>query len=75
MSTLAQIISAAMHNNGSSEHALRADELDERVGQGAFGVALFVGFEVAEVADVALRVRGGTVLFAEGVDCEGGGEG
>ena len=57
-----------MHNDCPSEHALRADELDKRVGQGAFGVALFVRFEVAEVADVALGVGGGTVLFAEGVD-------
>ena len=68
MSTLAQIISAAMHNNGPSEHALRTDELDEGVGQVAFGIALFVSFEVAEVADVAFGVGGGAVFFVEGVD-------
>lgn len=70
MSTLPQIIRTAMYHDSPSEHTLWADELDEGVGQGAFGVALFVGFEVAEVADVALGVGGGTVLFAEGVDCE-----
>jgi len=32
------------------------------------GVAVVVGFEVAEVADVALGVGGGAVLFAEGVE-------
>lgn len=31
---------------------------------------MVVGLDVAEVADVALGVGGGAVLFAEGVDCE-----
>ena len=68
MSTFSQIICTAMYHDSPSEHALWADKLDEVVGQGAFGVALFVGFEVAKVSDVALGVGGGTVLFAEGVD-------
>ena len=57
-----------MHNDRPSKHALGPNELDEGIGDGAFGVALFVGFEVAQVADVALGVGGGAVLFAEGVD-------
>ena len=57
-----------MHHYSSSEHALRPNELDEGVGYGAFGIALFVGLDIAEVADVALGVGGGAVLFAEGVD-------
>lgn len=59
-----------MHNNSPSEHALGPNELNEGVGYAAFGVSLFVGFEVAEVADVAFGVGGGTVLFAERVDWE-----
>ena len=31
---------------------------------------MVVGFEVTEVADVALSIGGGAVLFAEGVDYE-----
>ena len=70
MPALPQIIRATVHNDRPSEHALRPNELDEGVGYGAFGIALFVGLDVAEVADVALGVGGGAVLFAEGVDWE-----
>lgn len=64
-----------MHDDGAAEDALGADELDLLVLDGALGVALGVGFEVAEVADVAFRVGGGAVGFREGVDCIGGGSG
>ena len=59
-----------MHDDSPSQHALGPNELNEAVGNAAFGIALAVGFEVAEIADVALGVGGGAVLFAEGVDWE-----
>lgn len=69
VAALAQIVGAGVHDDGAAEHALGPDELDVLVGDGALGVALAVGFEVAEVADVALAVGGGAVGFGEGVDC------
>jgi hypothetical protein len=45
-----------------------ANELDLAVLDAAPGVALTVRLEVAEIADVAVAVAGGAVLFAEGVD-------
>jgi len=71
MSALPQVVRAGVHDDGATQHALRADELDVLVGHGALGVALRVGLEIAEVTDVALRVRGGAVFFAVGVDWEG----
>lgn len=68
VSALAEIVSAGVHHNRTSEHALRADELDHLVGDGALGVALAVGLEVAQVADVAVRVGWGAVLLVVGVD-------
>ena len=50
--------------------AVGADQLDERVGDGALGVALGVGLDVAEVTDVTVVVGGGTVGLAVGVDWE-----
>ena len=68
MSALAQVICSAVHDDGPSEHALGPNELDEVVSDAAFGVAVVVGLDVAEVADVALGVGGSAVGFAEGVD-------
>ena len=58
-----------MDDDGAAEDALGADQLDELVGDGALGVALGVGLEVAQVADVALAVGGGAVGLVVGVDC------
>ena len=58
-----------MDDDGAAEDALRADQLDELVRDGALGVALGVGLEVAQVADVALAVGGGAVGLVVGVDC------
>lgn len=69
MSALAQIISASMHDNGPSQHALRPNQLDLLVRDGALGVALAVGFEVAEVADMAFTIGRGPVGFGERIDC------
>ena len=52
-----------------AQNAILPDELDVLVGDGALGVALGVGLEVAQIPDVALVVRGRAVRFAEGVDC------
>jgi len=70
VSTLPQVVGTGVHDDGAAQHALRADELDVLVGHGALGVALRVGLEVAEVADVAFGVRRGAVFFAVGVDWE-----
>ena len=59
-----------MHDDSPSKHALGPNELDEVVGDAAVGVAMVIGFEVAEVADMAIGVGRGAVLFAEGVDWE-----
>lgn len=54
VSALAQIISASVHNNGTAENALWADQLDELVLDRALCVALAIGLEVSEIADVTL---------------------
>ena len=66
--TLAEIVGAGVDDNGAAEDALRADQLDELVRDRALGVALAVGFEVAQVADVALLVAGSSVGLVVGVD-------
>jgi hypothetical protein len=68
---LAEIVGAGVDDNGAAEDALRADQLDELVRDGALGVALAVGLEVAQVADVALAVGGSTVGLVVRVDWEG----
>ena len=51
-----------------ANNALRANELDQGVLHRALRVALAISLDVAEVADVALLVGGGTVGLAVGVD-------
>jgi hypothetical protein len=58
-----------VNNNSAAKNALRADQLDELVRDAARGVALGVGLEIAQVADVALAVAGGAVGLVVGVDC------
>lgn len=62
-----------MDNDGATKDALWADELDQLVGNGALGVALAVGLEVAEVTDVADLVRWSAVSLVVRVDCVGAG--
>lgn len=57
-----------MHNDSTAQHVLLANQLDELVLDGADGVALRVGLNVAQVADVALGVGGRAVGLGEGVD-------
>lgn len=68
VAALAQVVGAGVHDNGAAEHALRADELDQLVGDGAYGVALAIRLEVAEVTDVALRIGRRAVRLAVRVD-------
>ena len=68
VAALAEVVSAGMHNNGASEDALRADQLDELVAHRTLCVALAIGLEVAQVADVAVAVVGRAVLLAVGID-------
>lgn len=57
-----------MDNNGAAENALRTNQLDELVSDGALSIALAVGLEVAQVTNVTLRVRWSTVSLAVWVD-------
>lgn len=69
VTALTQVVRAGMHDQSAAQHALGAEQLDERVLLVAHGVALGVGAEVAQVADVAVGVVGRAVGFAVGVDC------
>ena len=68
IATLAEIISAGMHNDRAPEDTLRPDELDVLVLHAALGIALPVCLEVAQVAHVAVAVFWGAVFLAVGVD-------
>ena len=68
MTTLAKVISASVDNNGATENAVWADELDLLVLDCALAVALAIGLEVAKVSYVALAVVWGAVLLAVWVD-------
>lgn len=46
MTSLTQIISASMNDQCPTEHALRANQFDEVVADGALGIALTVRFVV-----------------------------
>ena len=58
-----------MDDNCASQHALGPDQLNHVIGDVAFCVALAIGLEVAEIADVTLAVAGGAVGLGKGVDC------
>jgi len=49
--------------------AVRADQLDQPIGNAALGIPLAVRHTVTQVTDMALVVFGGTVGFVVGVDC------
>ena len=55
-----------------ANNAVGTDELDQRVGHGALGVALPVSLDVAQVTDVSGLIRGGSMVFAVGVDYRSG---
>jgi hypothetical protein len=69
---LAEIVSAGVDNDGTTNDGLGADELDELVGHGALGVALGISLEVAEVTNVADLVGRSTVGLAVGVEVRAG---
>lgn len=68
VAAFAKVVGAGVDNDGAAEDALGADQLDVLVRDGALGVALGVGLEVAQVADVALAVGGGAVGLVVWVD-------
>jgi len=68
VTTLAEIVSAAVNNDSATKNALWADQLDVLVSDGALAIALAVGLEVAEVTDVTLRVGGCAVSLAVWVE-------
>jgi hypothetical protein len=47
---------------------VRADQLDEAVSDGALGIALAVGLNVAQITDVTGLIGRSTVGLAVGVD-------
>lgn len=63
MSPPSQIIRSGMDDESAAENTLGADQFDEVIGDGALGIALAVGFEVAKISDVADGVRRGAVLL------------
>lgn len=68
VATLAEVIGAGVDNNSAADDAVGADQLDQGIGDGALGIALGVGLDVAEVADVAGLIGRGAVGLAMGVD-------
>lgn len=68
VAALAEVVGAGVDNDGAADDALGANQLDEGVLDGALGVALAVGLDVAQVTDVAGLVGRGTVGLAVGVD-------
>jgi hypothetical protein len=73
VAALAEVVGAGVHNDGAANNALGADELHQGVGDGALGVALAVGLEVAEVTNVADIVSAVAVVLAVGVEVGAGG--
>lgn len=65
---LAEVVGAAVDNDGAADDGLGADQLDVGVSDGALGVAVGVGLDVAEVTDVAVGVLGSAVSLVVGVD-------
>lgn len=69
MSALPQIISAGVNDDSAAENALLTDKLDLLILYAALRIPLAVSLEVPKVPDVTVFVAGGTMLFAEGIDC------
>lgn len=68
VTTLTQVISTSVDDNGTAQDTLSAEQLHERVLLGARSVALGVGGEVTQVTDVTVGVFRGTVGLAVRVD-------
>jgi len=68
VTTLAKVIGTGVNDEGTTQNALGADQLDKLVLHGAVGVALGISLEVAKVTDVTFGVRGSTVSLAVGVE-------
>jgi hypothetical protein len=51
-----------------ANYALRSDQLDQFVGSGALAIALGIGLEVAQIANVTSLVLWSTVCLAVWVD-------
>jgi len=72
VAALSEIVGAAVNDNGATEDTLGSNQLDQLVGLGALGVALSVGFEVAQVTDVALLILRCTVGLGVRVEMRAG---
>ena len=68
MSALAKVVSSSVNDNGATNDALGANQLDQLVRSAALSVTLAVGLEVTQVTDVALVVFGRAVRLVVGVD-------
>jgi hypothetical protein len=65
---LSPCISPWLQRYTYANDALGANQLDELVDNGALGVAVVIGLDVAEITDVAVLIGRGTVSLAVGVD-------
>ena len=68
VSALAEVVSSSVNDNGATNDALGANQLDQLVRGAALSVALAIGLEVTQVTDVALVVFGRAVRLVVGVD-------
>jgi hypothetical protein len=72
VAALAEVVLAGVDDERAAEDRVGADERDLRVLDVDVDVARAVGLDVAEVADVALRVGGAAVVLAVGVEVGAG---
>ncbi len=68
-----EVVGAGVDGDAAAEDAVLAVDLDVFVDAAVHGMAVGVGFEVAEVADVALAVHGAGVVVGVGVEVAAGG--
>ena len=69
MPTFSQIVRAGMHNNGTAKDTFRSDQLDLRVFDRPFAVALAVCLEVSKVTNMSNGIGGCTMLLGKWIDC------
>lgn len=68
VASFAQVVSASMNNDGTTQDTLGSNQLYEFVGCGAFGVALSIGCEVAQVSYMPNFIFRCSMLFAVWID-------
>lgn len=72
MTTLAQVVRTSVHDNGSTEDGGWANQLDQRIMDGALGDTRGVGGDVTQVTNVSDLIGWGTVGLSEWVEVRTG---